>query len=77
MSKLPIAPKTVEVTPAQLARVNDVTGAEDFITRFYPELLERINEDEITQILTIAHMLFKTDPQYLEATTQRQRLPKQ
>lgn len=69
--------KPVEVTREQLERVRDVSSAGEFLERFYPELLGRVTEEDLVQLLTIGHMLFKTNPEYLEVTTQRQRLPKQ
>lgn len=78
MSDLP-APiiKPREYTREEMERMRDITAAEEFLKRFYPELQERVTEEDVIQFLTIGHLLFKTNPEYLEVTTQRQRLPKQ
>lgn len=65
------------MTKEQIKRVKDVTAAEEFINKYYPGLLGRITEEDILHLLTIGHMLFKTNPEYLEATTKMRQMPTQ
>lgn len=66
-----------KVTKEQLKRFKDVSAAEEFVNKYYPGLLGRISEEDVLHLLTIGHMLFKTNPEYLEATTQPRQSPTQ
>lgn len=66
-----------ELTKEQEQRVIDVTAAEDFVKKYYPGFWDRINEDDILHLLTIGHMLYKTNPEYLEATAKLRNTPTQ
>lgn len=74
-SKSSADPKSM--TKAQLARVKDIGAAEEFIKKYYPGLWNRVSEDDLLHLLTIGHMLYKTNPEYLEATNQTRQTPTQ
>lgn len=64
-------------TKEEVDRAIDIISAEAFVKKFYPGFWARVDEQDITQLLTLGHMLFKTHPEYLEATTQARRSPTQ
>lgn len=74
---LNIIDKELGYSPSDQAMVIDVTAASDFCKKYYPHLWERVAEEEILRILTIARTLFKTNPEYLEATAKLRQSPTQ
>jgi hypothetical protein len=70
-------PAKRQYTKEQLDRLKTIAAAEEFCKKYYPGLWGRVCEEDLIQILTIGHVLFKTNPEYLEATHQLRRLPTQ
>lgn len=58
-------------------RLQDITSAEEFIKKYYPGIWNRVEEQDLIHLLTIGHMLYKTNPEYLEATTKLRETPTQ
>lgn len=44
-------------------------AALEFLRRYHPGIWDRVDEDEIANILELSYSLFKTRPDLLEATT--------
>jgi hypothetical protein len=65
------------VTKEEVLRAKKVLAAYNFVKKYYPGLLGRVTEDDMIQLLTIGHILFKSNPEYLEATTPMRQTPTQ
>lgn len=61
------------LTKAQVHKLQQVSDALDWVKTYYPEFWGRMQERDIIHLLTIAHSLFKSEPQLLEATTKQRR----
>lgn len=72
-----IKPKESAPTKADITRVIEITAAEDFIKKYYPGLWGRMDENDMLQVITLTHMLYKTNPEYLEVTPNSRRTPTQ
>lgn len=55
----------------------DLTAAIEFLRRYHPGFWDRVDEQDIADILKIGHAMFKTRPDLLEATTNLRYLPLQ
>lgn len=55
----------------------DLESAMEFLKRYHPGIWDRVEEQDIANILEISHSMFKTRPELLEATTNTRFLPTQ
>jgi hypothetical protein len=55
----------------------DLEGAIEFLRRYYPNLWDRIDEQDIAKLLELSHGMFKSKPELIAATTNPRYLPLQ
>ena len=68
---------SVEVKPKVTHETMDLASALEFLKRYHPGFWDRVNEQDIADILKVSHSLFKTRPDLLEATTNTRFTPLQ
>jgi hypothetical protein len=69
MSVIPVKKTRAEIQELELSL--------EFIRKFHPKFWDRMNEDDICEMIEICHSLFKARPELLEATTNSGVMPVQ